>query len=167
MAESQFGKSFNTELQNVDAKYSWINDMIRARQELVLKYMDILSVSLSRSSNKNDKCLPSYDDVYNFCNLLTDYVSHGHFDLYPKIIELMENVSGRSLSIAHRTMPRIENTTDFVMRFTDKYAEDLNEKKMDSLQKDLSSLGKCLETRFKNEDRLIIALRLVNTLVQG
>ena len=79
----------------------------------------------------------------------------------------MENVSGRSLSIAHRTMPRIENTTDFVMRFTDKYAEDLNEKKMDSLQKDLSSLGKCLETRFKNEDRLIIALRLVNTLVQG
>ena len=31
MAESQFGKSFNTELQNVDAKYSWINDMIRAR----------------------------------------------------------------------------------------------------------------------------------------
>ena len=58
MAESQFGKSFNTELQNVDAKYSWINDMIRARQELVLKYMGILSVSLSRSSNKNDKCLP-------------------------------------------------------------------------------------------------------------
>ena len=50
MAESQFGKSFNTELQNVDAKYSWINDMIRARQELVLKYMGILSVSLSRSS---------------------------------------------------------------------------------------------------------------------
>ena len=90
MAESQFGKSFNTELQNVDAKYSWINDMIRARQELVLKYMGILSVSLSRSSNKNDKCLPSYDDVYNFCNLLTDYVSHGHFDLYPKIRKQIE-----------------------------------------------------------------------------
>lgn len=165
MPTTQFGKRFNTTLQKVDEKYKWINDMIKLRQELVLMYMKILNVSLSRSSNKNDVCYPSYDDVYDFCNHITDYVSHGHFDLYPKIVELIENASGRSLSIAQKTMPRIDDTTEYIMKFTDKYAEDLNENKMKSLQADLASLGKCLEIRFKNEDRLVIALRLVHTIV--
>lgn len=165
MKATEFGKTFNTTLQNVDEKYKWVNDMIKARQDLVLMYMKILNVSLSRSSNQNDVCYPSYEDVTSFCNHLIDYISHGHFDLYPKIIELIENASGRSLSIANRTMPKIEATTEYLMRFTDKYAEDLNEKKMSSLQHDLANAGKCLEQRFRNEDRLIIAIRLVHSLV--
>ena len=52
MSSLEFGKSFNTQLQNVDDKYGWINDMIKARQELVLLYMKILNVSLSRSQTK-------------------------------------------------------------------------------------------------------------------
>lgn len=165
MGVSDFGKKFNTTLQNVDEKYSWVNDMIKARQELVIMYIKLLNVSLSRSSNQKDVCYPSYEDVTDFCNHLIDYISHGHFDLYPKIIELIENCSGRSLSIANRTMPKIEQTTDFLMRFTDKYADDLDEGKMQTLKKDLESVGKCLELRLKNEDRLIIALRLVHTIV--
>ena len=120
MKATEFGKTFNTTLQNVDEKYKWVNDMIKARQDLVLMYMKILNVSLSRSSNQNDVCYPSYEDVTSFCNHLIDYISHGHFDLYPKIIELIENASGRSLSIANRTMPKIEATTEYLMRFTDK-----------------------------------------------
>lgn len=165
MTKTDFGKSFNTKLQKVDERYKWINDMIKARQELVLMYMKILNVSLSRSSNQNDVCYPSYEDVTSFCNHLIDYISHGHFDLYPKIIELMENASGRSLSIANRTMPKISQTTEYLMKFTDKYAEDLNESKMRTLQDDLANAGKCLEIRFKNEDRLVIALRLVHSIV--
>lgn len=167
MSSKQFGKNFNTTLQNVDDKYNWINDMIKARKELVIQYMKILNVSVSRSSNKNDVCYPSYEDVTKFCDQLVDYMSHGHFDLFPKILELIENASGRSLSIAHRTLPRIEDTTEYLMKFTDKYAEDLNEAKMATVQKDLSSIGKALEIRFKNEDRLIIALRLVHSIVSG
>ena len=167
MSSKQFGKNFNTTLQNVDDKYNWINDMIKARKELVIQYMKILNVSVSRSSNKNEVCYPSYEDVTKFCDQLVDYMSHGHFDLFPKILELIENASGRSLSIAHRTLPRIEDTTEYLMKFTDKYAEDLNEAKMATVQKDLASIGKALEVRFKNEDRLIIALRLVHSIVSG
>ena len=167
MSSKQFGKNFNTTLQKVDDKYNWINDMIKARKELVIQYMKILNVSVSRSSNKNEVCYPSYEDVTKFCDQLVDYMSHGHFDLFPKILELIENASGRSLSIAHRTLPRIEDTTEYLMKFTDKYAEDLNEAKMATVQKDLSSIGKALEVRFKNEDRLIIALRLVHSIVSG
>ena len=167
MSSKQFGKNFKTTLQKVDDKYSWINDMIKARKELVIQYMKILNVSVSRSSNKNDVCYPSYEDVTKFCDQLVDYMSHGHFDLFPKILELIKSASGRSLSITHRTLPRIEDTTEYLMKFTDKYAEDLNESKMATVQKDLSSIGKALEVRFKNEDRLIIALRLVHSIVSG
>ena len=167
MSSKQFGKNFNTTLQNVDDKYNWINDMIKARKDLVIQYMKILNISVSRSSNKNEVCYPSYEDVTKFCDQLVDYMSHGHFDLFPKILELIENASGRSLSIAHRTLPRIEDTTEYLMKFTDKYAEDLNEAKMATVQKDLASIGKALEVRFKNEDRLIIALRLVHSIVSG
>ena len=167
MSSKQFGKNFNTTLQKVDDKYNWINDMIKARKELVIQYRKILNVSVSRSSNKNEVCYPSYEDVTKFCDQLVDYMSHGHFDLFPKILELIENASGRSLSIAHRTLPRIEDTTEYLMKFTDKYAEDLNEAKMATVQKDLASIGKALEVRFKNEDRLIIALRLVHSIVSG
>lgn len=167
MPESTFAKCFNTKFQDVDAKYSWINEMIKARQELVILYMKILNVSLSRSSNKNDICYPSYEDVSSFCNHLVDYMSHGHFDLYPKIIELIENASGRSLSIVNKVLPKIEKTTEYLMNFTDKYSDDLDESKMATVQQDLASIGKAMEVRFKNEDRLVIALRLVHSLVSS
>ena len=167
MPESTFAKCFNTKFQDVDAKYSWINEMIKARQELVILYMKILNVSLSRSSNKNDICYPSYEDVSSFCNHLIDYMSHGHFDLYPKILELIENASGRSLSIVNKVLPKIEKTTEYLMNFTDKYSDDLDESKMATVQQDLASIGKAMEVRFKNEDRLVIALRLVHSLVSS
>ena len=51
------------------------------------------------------------------------------------------------------------------MRFNDRYAEDPESVNLSSLKQDLSAVGKCLEQRFKNEDRLIIGLRLVHTIV--
>ena len=159
-------RGFNTQLQEVDDRYSWINDMIKARQDLVLMYMKLLNLT-PKGSTDITECYPSYEEVTSFCEHLIDYLSHGHFDLYPKIIELIENASGRSLSIAHRVLPRIEKTTEFLMRFSDLYAEDLNEKKMQSLKRDLEQVGKCLEQRFKNEDRLIIGLRLVHSIMKS
>ena len=147
---------FNTTLQQVDERYAWINDMIKARQELVLQYMKLLNLPL-----------PNQDKSAIAQCYLIDYVSHGHFDLYPKIISLIENASGRSLSIAHRVLPKIEETTEFLMRFNDRYAENMDESKLKTLKQDLSTVGRCLEQRFKNEDRLIIGLRLVHSIVSG
>ncbi len=159
---------FNTTLQQVDERYAWINDMIKARQELVLQYMKLLNLPLpQQDQSPAAQCYPSYEDITTFCEHLIDYVSHGHFDLYPKIIGLIENASGRSLSIAHRVLPKIESTTEFLMRFNDRYAENMDESKLKTLKQDLSAVGRCLEQRFKNEDRLIIGLRLVHSIVSG
>lgn len=162
-------KGFNTRLQKVEERYAWINDMVKARQDLVLMYMKLLNLPLSSDQPRpeHEECYPSYEQIIAFCEHLIDYVSHGHFDLYPKILGLIENASGRSLSIAQRVLPKIEKTTEYLMRFNDRYAEDLDESKLKTLKQDLEQVGSCLEQRFKNEDRLIIGLRLVHTIVSS
>ena len=150
---------FNTTLQQVDSRYEWINDMIRLRQELVLKYMQLLG--LAPQDPKFARPEPDLDQE----GPLTDYVSHGHFDLFPKIVELLENASGRSLSIAQRVLPKLDTSIEQLMDFSDKYCEHLDDNKLDDLQQDLEKLGPILEQRFRNEDRLIIALRLVHAIV--
>lgn len=185
-------RGFNTALQQVDERYSWINDMIQARQQLLLQYMHLLNIKphgtgdsfedynkvLSDFHHKvdafaADKSFPlntTQDQLSSllssFCELLIDYISHGHFDLYPKIIELMENATGRTtLTIAHRFLPKIEQTTEVLMRFSDRYTDEWVPSKIDSLRKDLAQVGECLEQRFINEDRLIVGLRLVHSIV--
>ena len=168
-------RGFNTTLQQVEQRYEWVNDMIRLRQELVLKYMQLLH--LAPPDPKFQQPEPDLDDdgpryppaaqIVDFCNHLTDYVSHGHFDLFPKIVELIENASSRSLSIAQRVLPRLDSSIEQLMDFSDKYSEHLDDDKLASLQQDLEKLGPVLEQRFRNEDRLIIALRLVHAIASS
>lgn len=170
---------FNTTLQSVEERYAWINDMIRQRQHLVLLYMQLINQEFTDAASHDDPFAEetsSADTVYNpalvkqvtnFCETLTDYISHGHFDLYPKIVELLENASGRSLSIAQRVMPRLNDTTEPLMNFCDLYAEEQSPQKFKNLRRDLAVIGEELEIRFRMEDRLIIGLRLVHTIVSS
>lgn len=170
MATKAIG-GFNTTLQQVDDQYKWVNDMIRLRQELVLKYMQLLNLApqdpkfaqAEPDLDEMSEHRPSQAQVVDFCNHLTDYVSHGHFDLFPKILELIENASGRSLSIAQRVLPKLDASIEHLMDFSDHYCEP--EVDLSTLQADLEKLGPVLEQRFRNEDRLIIALRLVHAIV--
>lgn len=59
-------------------------------------------------------------------------------------------------------MPKIDATTDFLLRFNDRYADDMDERKYEFLMGDLAKAGEKLELRFKSEDRLIIGLRILN-----
>ncbi len=147
---------FNAVMQKVDPSYEWINEMISYRRELMRLYEKLCEDKL----NCDEKTLGE------FCDHLIDYVSHGHFDLYPKILELVENASGRSLSIARRAMPAIERTSDYLLRFNDIYSQDVDAKVLKSLPDDLHKIRKCLQSRFRNEDRLIIGLRLVHAAIE-
>ena len=89
---------FNTQLQQVDERFSWINDMIRMRQDLVRRFMQLISLPPPKEEPEEAQI----SAVISFCDHLIDYVSHGHFDLFPKLLTLIEHASGRSLSIANR-----------------------------------------------------------------
>lgn len=48
---------FNTALQNVEERYSWVNDMINERKQLVLKYMELINpqTKISQSDDPMDQ----------------------------------------------------------------------------------------------------------------
>jgi regulator of sigma D len=95
--------------------------------------------------------------LQEFCQLLVDYVSLGHFEIYPQINDGTEQ-RAQVLEVAREVYPRIVEATDFVVDFNDKYEGVSGEDLRDHLPEDLSRLGEILVKRNELEDRLIEAL---------
>lgn len=94
------------------------------------------------------------DQVRSFCQILVDYTSAGHFEIYKQLMaEGQDNQNGLSQAQAHYTT--IHSTTERVLDFNDKYQETDD---LGTLMQDLSELGITLETRFEAEDRMIEVL---------
>ncbi len=143
----------------------WIDEMIKAREKMITMYFQMLTLPVDKTDKNELDCHPSYEQITEFCNILVDYLSRGHFEIYPKILTIMEHVSSRRLTVARRLVPRILQTTDPLLNFSDKYSTDLNEEKLKDFRKDLGILGQWLEIRFKHEDRMVIALQIMDNAV--
>ena len=61
--------------------------------------------------------------------------------------------------------PHIRACTEFALEFNDKYSN-ADEAQLLQLDEDLNQLGPVLEDRFKQEDRLVKALQVVESLSQ-
>ena len=99
------------------------------------------------------------------CELLVDYVSAGHFEVFHELINEAESFGDDSCALAEKLMPAIGDTTEVILAYEDKYGD--GQGKLVKLKRDLSALGEVLESRFVLEDRLIAGLhnrhrRLVN-----
>lgn len=143
----------------------WIDEMIRAREKLITSYFQLLTLPIDKNDSSSADLRPSYEQVTIFCELMIDYLSRGHFEIYPKILTIMEHVSNRRLTVARRLIPRIQNTTDHLLKFNDLYGGELNEGIMNNLRNDLGALGQWLEIRFKHEDRMVIALQIMDNAI--
>ena len=95
--------------------------------------------------------------VQEFCQILIDYISLGHFGVYRRIIDGTER-RRRALETAELVYHRIEDATDVALAFNDKY-EGLDQTALgESLEQELSRLGDVLLTRFELEDQLVESL---------
>lgn len=95
--------------------------------------------------------------VQEFCQLLIDYISLGHFGVYRRIIDGTERRRAAA-EAAQRVYPRIEEATDVALAFNDKY-EGLDQSALrEELEQDLSRLGEALMTRSELEDQLVTCL---------
>ena len=99
------------------------------------------------------------------CELLVDYVSAGHFEVFHQLINEAETFAAGSGALAEKLLPAIGDTTEVILAYEEKYGT--GENYPETLPRDLSSLGEVLESRFVLEDRLIAGLhqrhrRLVN-----
>jgi regulator of sigma D len=96
------------------------------------------------------------EKLRSFCQILVDYVSAGHFEVYDQLIkEGREFDDAEALQEASKLYDTIDTTTERLLDFNDKYLETDD---ISSLTADLSHLGEALEVRFSTEDRLISVL---------
>ncbi len=92
-----------------------------------------------------------------FCQILVDYISAGHFALYERIIDGTERRRDVA-SLAEQLYPAIAETTDAALDFNDRYDRDNHRPMLENLPQELSQLGEQIAVRIELEDRLIAAL---------
>ncbi|CAI8945525.1 sigma D regulator [Methylocaldum szegediense] len=100
---------------------------------------------------------PLRPKIQEFCQLLIDYISLGHFGIYQRIIDGAER-RRKVLEVAESIYPRIAETTDAAVNFNDKYETLAEDELKTHLENDLSKLGEELATRIELEDRLISSM---------
>ncbi len=100
---------------------------------------------------------PVKELLEEFCQILVDYISAGHFALYERIIDGTERRRDVA-SLAEQLYPAIAQTTDAALDFNDRYDRDDHRPMLENLSQELSQLGEQIAVRIELEDRLIAAL---------
>jgi regulator of sigma D len=122
---------------------------LKERREVLVKYAAIagnLEWDIEKSSLDAG--------LERLCQLLVDYVSAGHFEVFYELIREAEAFADGSDKIANEIIPSIGDTTEVILGFDEKYPCDA----LADLGADMSFLGEVLESRFELEDRLITLL---------
>jgi regulator of sigma D len=97
------------------------------------------------------------DLLEDFLEILVDYIASGHFGLYRRIAEGKERRTP-VVETAQEIYPRISQTTDIAIDFSDRYEAANSGRLQTHLAQDLSTLGEEVTTRIELEDQLIIAM---------
>ncbi|KXO06773.1 MULTISPECIES: Rsd/AlgQ family anti-sigma factor [Marinobacter] len=127
-----------------------IDRWLKERQELLVRYCDLSTeTDFSQTEMLRDKFV-------RLCEVLVDYVSAGHFEVYEQLIQEAREFNDGGLELAAKVYPRIEQTTGVALNFNDRVdGRLLTEDDVRELFSELSKLGEVLESRFEMEDFLI------------
>lgn len=132
-----------------------VEKWLHERQEVIL-----LLCAVDGLKEYTPKNTPISVKIQALCQILIDYVSAGHFEIYDELMSEAEEF-GDNTDLAKSLYPKIQVTTDVAIKFNDKYdSPDHCDELMSNLPKDLSKLGEHLEERFELEDQLIEVLHL-------
>ncbi|MFW5823861.1 MAG: sigma D regulator [Marinobacter sp.] len=139
-----------------NAKERWggvhqlIDRWLKERQELLVQYCELSDSARNTPSEDLGRKLE------RLCQVLVDYTSAGHFEVYDQLIEEAREFDDGGVELASRLYPRISATTEVVLDFNERIdGKRPAESEMDDLMAELSRLGEVLETRFELEDFLI------------
>lgn len=121
----------------------WLNE----RQELIVLYCSINGVD-QLNNDKRSLVIK----LQALCQLLVDYVSAGHFEVYEQLNQEGLEFNDGGIEIAQSLYPQIESNTHLCLDFNDNCENISN---LRSLQEAFSALGETLEERFMLEDKLI------------
>ena len=127
-----------------------IDRWLHERHELVTAYKGLVDVPQVPST--------SSEALQGFCQLMVDYVSAGHFEVYEQLTNEAKAFNDqRGLELAKQIYPRLEAITAVALAFNDRC--DNGDCRDDvSLSEQLHHLGQLLHERFELEDCLIEVL---------
>jgi regulator of sigma D len=102
--------------------------------------------------------------IDTFSELLMDYISAGHFEVYPQLRDEAEAFGdGEAHTIAERLLERLEMSTELVLDFDNDYESPVRcLQNLPRLPAWLDRLSRGLSERFALEDQLIARLHAVH-----
>jgi regulator of sigma D len=123
------------------------------RQQLLVIYCQV-------AEEAKVDTIPRWRDVSGFLQLLVDYASAGHFEVYNQLIGEAEAYQDNSASARAQSLyQQINSSTQQALDLNDKYAnEERWEIGQTDFNQDISSMGESLTGRFEIEDELIALL---------
>lgn len=143
-----------TKLERATKQWGGVNSTIDTwldeRKELLVQYCRLAGLP---PFERPDKALPSSREINEFCEILMDYVSAGHFEIYEKIAADSDDMQEEQTRF-----PQFSPSTDAALSFNDKYANLADDCELRGFVVNLAALGQQMEERFSFEDQLIKAL---------
>lgn len=134
-----------------------IDRWLKERQELLVHYCDL---SGQEDRTPSEALMAKF---VRFCEVLVDYVSAGHFEVYEQLIREAKEFNDGGLELAAKVYPRLAENTEIALDFNDRLdGRALSGDEVKSLFDELSNLGEVLESRFEIEDFLIEHLHNVH-----
>ncbi len=149
--------------KSAQERWGGVHDLIdrwlEGRQDLVVQFC-----SLNSLDELQDTPVPMAEKIPSLCEILVDYVSTGHFEIYVQLTkEAKAFGDNEGLKLYEKIYPHIEENTQIILDFNDKYLNDAQIRENSAiLESDLSVLGEALVSRFGWEDQLITHLHSVH-----
>lgn len=129
---------------------STIDAWLEERKQLLVQYCQLAGLP---PFERTDNALPNKEEIEQFCEILMDYISAGHFEIYEKIL-----ADADDLMRAEEIYPKFSNSTDAALSFNDRYANVSENEEFEAFDSNLAKLGQQMEERFSFEDELIQTL---------
>ncbi len=129
-----------------------IERWLKERKALLVSYCSITGTDKQNKINY-EECTSLDGKLKKLCQILVDYVSVGHFEIFDNLQKEVEAFGDESVLLSiDPVFQRIQQNTEACLFFNDK-CESLGN--IHSLQRELSSLGEILAERFELEDKLL------------
>ncbi len=133
--------------------HSIIDKWLAERQQVLVLYCALTGVH-----DGHARALPA--TINEFVDLLVDYVSAGHFEVYQQLLAEGETFEDdKAVEAGERIIAHIQSSTDLALSFQDRVSTSAN---VYELCDWLERLGPSLESRFELEDQLIETLHNVH-----
>jgi regulator of sigma D len=128
-----------------------IDGWLEERQMLISLFVHLPEHHINEELNRK---------IQSFCEVLMDYLSSGHFEVYEQLLREGSDFADGSLEEGQELLPKIQVSTDIALDFNDDFSNllDPTVQQIREFSEHLSKLGEALEERFELEDKMIAVL---------